>query len=166
MPFLVYAGVLALGALAEATLGYRVELDGGRPNVVLVMVIAWAALRGIEEGVLAGLVGGLALDLMSGTPFGLYAGILTIIGGATALGGPRRGGALTLIWPAVLATVAYHGAAVLVLQALGWNMPGPVRLVRGLAPTLLFNVTMMPIVALLAQRLFRALSGWRRVEIE
>lgn len=167
MAFLMYAGLLLVGALAEATLGYRLEVGGGRPNLVLLMVLAWGWLRGIEEGAMAGLAGGLALDLVSGTPFGLYTAILTVIGTVAAVGeATLYRGSLVLISSAVLATVAYHGAFVLLLQALGWTMPGFIVLIRGLAPTVLFNVVLMPIVWVLAQRLFRTLSGWRQLELE
>ena len=33
-------------------------------------------------------------------------------------------------------------------------------------PTVLVNAALMPIVFILAQRLFRALSGWRQLEFE
>jgi rod shape-determining protein MreD len=168
MPFLVYAGLLVCGAFAEATVGYRLELGGGRANVVLLMVVAWSLLRGIEEGALAGMVGGLALDLVSGTPFGLHTGIMTLIGAVTALGEATlyRGSLAFFFGTAVLVTVSYHGAAVLALQALGWDMPSFARLVRVLVPTVLINAALMPILFALAQRLFRALSGWRQLELE
>lgn len=167
MPFLVYAGVLALGALAEATVGHRLELGGGRPNVVLLLVVAWGLLRGIEEGALAGLIGGLALDLVSGTPFGLYTAILGPLGGLAALGraGHHRG-TLNLLSRVILTTVGYHGTAVLALQALGWEMPSFSRLIGTLVPTVLINAALSPIAFNLARRLFRALSGWRQLELE
>src|SRR5918997_269166 len=117
MPFAIYVGALALGALVEATLGYRLEAGGGRANVVLLMVVAWSLIRGLEEGALAGLAGGLALDLVSGTPFGLYTAILTLIGAMTALGEAtlHRGSLAFFFGTAVLVTVAYHGVAILVL---------------------------------------------------
>jgi rod shape-determining protein MreD len=168
MPFAIYVGALALGALVEATLGYRLEAGGGRANVVLLMVVAWSLIRGLEEGALAGLAGGLALDLVSGTPFGLYTAILTLIGAMTALGEAtlHRGSLAFFFGTAVLVTVAYHGVAILVFQALGWEMPGFSRLVGGLVPTVLINAALMPVAFVLARRLFRALSGWRQLELE
>jgi rod shape-determining protein MreD len=168
MPFLVYAGVLASAAFVEATLGYRAEIGGGRANPVLLLVVAWSLLRGIEEGALAGLVGGLALDLVSGTPFGLYTGVMTLIGTVTALGEATlyRGSLAFFFGTAVLVTVSYHGATVLLLQALGWEMPTVARLIRVLVPTVLVNAALMPIAFAVAQRLFRALSGWRQLELE
>jgi rod shape-determining protein MreD len=166
--FLVYAGLLALGGLAEATLGHRLELGDGRANLVLLMVVAWSLLRGIEEGALAGLVGGLGLDLVGATPFGLYTALLTVIGAVAAQGEATlyRGSLPLFFGMAVLVTVSYHGAAMLILQAVGWDTPSFAYLVRILVPTVLVNAVLMPIIFALAQRLLRALSGWRQLELE
>ncbi len=168
MPFLAYAGLIVTAALAEATVGYRLELVGGRLNLVLLMVVAWSLLRGIEEGALAGVVGGLALDLSSGTPLGLDTAILTLIGAVTSLGEHTlyRGSVAFFFGTAVLVTVCYHGALLLALQALGWDIPSFTRLVQVLVPTILINAVLMPIVFTLAQRLLRTLSGWRQLELE
>jgi rod shape-determining protein MreD len=168
MPFAAYSAVLVLAALAEGTLGSRVDLGGGRLNLVMLMVVAWSLLRGMQEGALAGAVGGLALDVVSGTPFGLHTAVLTVIGTVTALGEATlyRGSLAFFFGTAVLVTVTYHGALVLVLQALGWEMPTFTRLVYIVVPTVVFNAMLMPFVFALAQRLYRALSGWRQLELE
>ena len=81
MALLIYGAVLVLAALAESTVGYRLDaLGGGRINLVLVLVAVWSLVRGAQDGLLAGLVGGLALDLMCGTPFGLHTVLLGLIG--------------------------------------------------------------------------------------
>ena len=168
MRFLAFAALLLLAALAEATVGHRLELGGGRANLVLLLVVAWALLRGKEEGLLVGLVGGVGLDLVSGTPFGLHAALLALIGVTTGLGSETlaHGGATTLFGLAVLATVAFHAAEALALGLLGWTIPGPTRLLAIVTPTVLINAVLMPPVFLLARRLERALSGWRQLELE
>jgi rod shape-determining protein MreD len=166
---LIYAGVLVLAALAESTIGYRLDaLGGGRLNLVLVLVAVWSLVRGAQAGLLAGLAGGMALDLMSGTPFGLHAVLLGLIGAGTAMGGGTlaRGGLALLFGTAVLTTVAYHGAMVLVLRVLGWDFPGLMRFVNVLVPTIFLNALLMPFAGAFARRLDRALSSWRRLELE
>ena len=164
----MYVGLVVLAALAEATVGHRLEVGAGRANLVLLMVATWSLIRGVEEGALAGLAGGVALDLVSGTPFGLYTGILTLIGAVTALSEATlyRGSLALFFGMAVLTTVCFHGVQVLVLQALGREAPPFTYLVRVLVPTVLINAILMPIIFSLAQRLFRALSGWRQLELE
>jgi rod shape-determining protein MreD len=169
MALLIYGVVLVLAALAESTLGYRLDaIGGGRINLVLVLVTVWSLARGLQDGLLGGIVGGLALDLMSGTPFGLYTLLLGLIGGATAIGGGSlaRGGLALLFGTAVLTTVAYHGVSVLVLRVLGWDFPGLMRFVDVLVPTIFLNALAMPFAASFARRLDRALSSWRRLELE
>lgn len=168
MALLIYAVVLILAAIAESTVGYKIDVAGGRVNPVLVLVVVWSLVRGAQDGLLGGLVGGLALDLVSGTPFGLHTILLGLIGGLTAVGGGSlaRGGLALLFGTAVLTTVAYHGVLVLVLRVFGWEFPGTMRFVNILVPTILLNMALMPFAAALARRLDRALSGWRRLELE
>ena len=169
MALLIFGPVLLLAALAESTLGYRLDaLGGGRVNLVLVLVAAWSLVRGAQAGMMAGLVGGLGLDLMSGTPFGLQTILLGLIGGATAMTGGTlsRGGLALLFGTAVLTTVAYHGVTVLVLRLLGWDFPGLMRFVNVVVPTIFFNALTMLFAAGFARRLDRALSSWRRLELE
>lgn len=169
MALLIFGPVLLLAALAESTLGYRLDaLGGGRVNLVLVLVAAWSLVRGAQAGMMAGLVGGLGLDLMSGTPFGLQTMLLGLIGGATAMTGGTlsRGGLALLFGTAVLTTVAYHGVTVLVLRLLGWDFPGLMHFVNVVVPTIFFNALAMLFAAGFARRLDRALSSWRRLELE
>jgi rod shape-determining protein MreD len=169
MTFLIYALVLIVAALVESTVGYRLDVTGGRPNLVLMLVVAWGLQRGLHAGLQAGLLGGLALDLVSGTPFGLQTTLIGLIGGAMALGETTmgRGGLGPLFGKAILATVAYHGIMVLVLAlpVFGWALPGAMRLVNLLVPTIFMNCIWMLIAATLAHRIDRAFSGWRRLEI-
>ncbi|MGE3913888.1 MAG: rod shape-determining protein MreD [Chloroflexota bacterium] len=169
MALIVYAFVLLLAALAEATTGYRLDVvGGGRLNLVLVLVAVWSLVRGAQDGLLVGLAGGLALDLMSGSPFGLNTMLLGMIGAGTALAGGTltRGGLALLFGTAVLTTVVYHGSMVLILRAFGWEFPGLMRFVNVLVPTIFLNALAMPFAASLARRLDRTMSSWQRMELE
>ncbi len=64
------AGVLLIAALVQGSvlpfvIGDRVPL-----NLVLVLVIGWALLRGLQSALVWAVVGGLWLDLLSGVPLG------------------------------------------------------------------------------------------------
>ena len=169
LPLLIFGAVLVLAALAESTVGYRLDsLGGGRINLVLALVAVWSLVRGTQDGLLAGLIGGLALDLMSGTPFGLHTILLGLIGGGTAIGGGtlERGGLALLFGTAVLTTVAYHGVTVLVLRVFGWDFPGLMRFVNVLVPTIFLNALLLPVAAAIARRVDRSFASWRRLELE
>jgi rod shape-determining protein MreD len=169
MTFLIYALVLIAAAIVESTVGYRLEFTGGRLNLVLMLVVAWGLQRSVHDGLQAGLLGGLALDLVSGTPFGLQTTLLGLIGGAMALGETTMGraGFGPLFGKAILATVIYHILMVLILAlpVFGWALPGIMQMVNLLVPTIFMNCIWMLIAAPLARRVDRAFSGWRRLEI-
>jgi len=169
MAFLIYALIVLLAAVVESTAGYRLDVTGGRLNLTLMLVVVWGLERGLHEGLLIGLLGGLALDLVSGTPFGLQTTLLSLIGGASAIGESTvaRGGLGLLFGTAILATVAYHSIMVLVLAlpVFGWALPGAMRMVNMLVPTILMNCLLVPFAARLARRIDRAFSGWRRLEV-
>ena len=169
MALLIYAVVLLLAAVVESTAGYRLDaLGGARINPVLVLVAVWSLVRGVQQGLLAGLAGGLALDLVAGTPFGLHTVVLGILGALTSLGGGTltRGGLALLFGTAVLTTVLYHGSIVLALRLFGWDFPGPLLFVNVLVPTIFLNALLMPFAAGFARRLDRTMSSWRRMELE
>jgi rod shape-determining protein MreD len=169
MTLLIYVVVLVLAALVESTAGYQLDaLGGGRLNLVLVLVTAWSLVRGTQDGLLAGLAGGIALDLMSGTPFGLHTILLGTLGAATAIGGGTlaRGGLALLFGTTVLTTVAYYALQVLILRPFGWEFPGLMRFVNVLVPTIFLNMLCMPFAAGFARRLDGLLNSWRRMELE
>lgn len=61
---LLAATVLQQGAISHASVA------SVRPDVVMLLVVNWSILRGVEAGMLWGLVGGLFVDMFSGLPFG------------------------------------------------------------------------------------------------
>ena len=64
-------GLLALAALLQSVLGPSLPLVRGRPDLVLVVVLAWAMLRGSGEGAFVGFLGGALLDSVTYTQFGI-----------------------------------------------------------------------------------------------
>ena len=169
MALLIYALVLLFAAVVESSAGYRLDVLGGaRINPVLVLVAVWSLVRGVQQGMLAGVAGGLALDLVAGTPFGLHTVVLAIIGALTSLGGGTltRGGLALLFGTAVLTTVLYHGIMVLVLRLFGWDFPGLLLFVNVLVPTIFLNALFMPFAASFARRVDRTMNSWRRMELE
>ena len=63
---------LISAALLQVTLSPYVKISGVHPDLVFVLVIGWMILRGLEEGHLWALIGGLSLDVLSGAPFGVF----------------------------------------------------------------------------------------------
>lgn len=112
------------------------------------LVIGWTILRGLEEGFVWALIGGLSLDLLSGGPFGLF--ILTILAAEfiTSLFHGRLFGS-SIILPLSLTfplSLLFNGLALLLLSLLGrpviWNETFSVILV----PAALFNTAAMLVI--------------------
>ncbi len=72
--------ILLLGAVLQSTWLEHMQVFGGRPDLVLLLVITWAIIRGANEGAGWGFVGGIFCDLLSGGDFGLWVFALTAVG--------------------------------------------------------------------------------------
>ena len=158
--------LLAGTAILQVTVFGR-PLGEPRPDLVLITVLAWSMVRGLTEGTICGIAGGLALDVLSAVPFGLHTALLGVTGSVTALGETNlyRGNVLLFLTTAALATVLFHGCSLLALQAAGQQTFGLARFVQFVVPTALLNAVLMPLAFTLVQRAVRALSGWRQLEL-
>ncbi len=151
------AAVLAVLVLLQATLLARVRVLGVAPNLLLVAVIAWSLLHGIEEGLLWGFVGGLGVDLVAGLPLGVSSLALMVVCFLGSIGKTTVfPGNLTLpIFVVALAT-PLHGWIILLTEAVaGTPVNWVTDTVRVIGPELLLN-------AALTIPVYPLLSGLRR----
>jgi rod shape-determining protein MreD len=157
---LLLTAVLQCTALASL-------LTGPRPDLVLLVVLAWSIVRGLTEGAIFGILGGLALDIMSAGPFGLFTMLLGAIGSLAAVGEANlfRGSLPFYIVSAALVTMVYYVGVALGLQASGLETYGFARFVQHVVPGSLWNALMMPFVFVLVRRGIRMLGGWRQLEL-
>jgi rod shape-determining protein MreD len=72
--------IMAVAAVLQSVVIERINILGGRPDLVLLLVVAWSIIRGAEEGALWGFVGGVFCDLLSGSGIGLWTLSLTAVG--------------------------------------------------------------------------------------
>lgn len=72
--------VILLAFLLQTTVFQSIKLADVVPNLLLVVTITFAYLRGRTSGVIIGFVCGIMLDMMYGTVLGLYAYIFMTIG--------------------------------------------------------------------------------------
>ena len=157
---------LALAAIAQSTVLTRLPI-GLRPDLALLLVLIWAMHRSVVEGGLAGMFGGLALDVISAAPFGLLTSLLAAIGALTAIGETN---VFRENWPlcwatAGLATLGLHGGEALALQAFGYQLPSFPVFVQIVAPNALINALLMPFIHTFIRRLLQWLRGWRPIRI-
>lgn len=125
VPILLTAVALQVAATPHLVSGW-LSID-----LVLLLVVAWGIIKGIEEGLLWGLIGGLALDAVTAAPFGLNTlllggiGLLSGLGVSAAVRTVAFGPALM----AALATLVYYGVSMAVLAIFGreWRWFGTFR---------------------------------------
>ena len=80
MRLIVICAVLILGVLIETTIVSRMAVFGIAPDIMLSIIVSYSILRGDSEGALAGLCGGLLLDIAAGQAIGLYSMLGLLVG--------------------------------------------------------------------------------------
>jgi rod shape-determining protein MreD len=71
-------------AIFQSTVLGTFQFLEGRPDLVLLAVIGWGLAGGSKEALVWGLVGGIALDMLSGMPLGTTSLILILIAALVA----------------------------------------------------------------------------------
>jgi rod shape-determining protein MreD len=155
--------VLIGAAFLQATLSPFVKISGVHPDLVLVLVIGWVILRGLEEGLLWAVVGGLSLDILSGAPFGVLTLSMVVVALAASLFHGRVFGS-SIILPLSLAfplSLLFNGLVLLMLMLLGRPMDWGAAFFNILLPVAIFNTMAMVVVFPLLYLLNRALTPRR-----
>lgn len=150
-----FALLLLAAALAQATILPAAVPVGLRPNLVLVLLLVWAALRGTVEGLIWVFAVGLLLDTLALDPLGTNG--LALLPVALAAGVARRRFFRSgLVFPIVLAalvTVA-HGLVLAVLRRLDGGASLAAVPPLAVAPLLLLeallNAVLVPPLSLVA----------------
>src|SRR5687768_4539024 len=136
----------------ESAIGSRLGFPELYMDLVPIIVAAWGSLRGFEEGMLLGTVGGIMLDVVSGAPFGLHTAVLVLLGAVSSTidGQVVRANVGFIVSMGVLVTLGYHLTLMLGMQALGWQAFPPERFLRVLFPAAAVNTILLPIALLIS----------------
>ncbi len=126
----------------------------GRPDLVMLLVMTWSVIRGTEEGTAWGFAGGLAMDTLSGGPFGLWTSTLTLVGFVTGQpwGHALGSTVLRLAIISVIGTLFGHSAFIALMLLLGYPIDLPSAYAQIVGPAILFNFLLSPFA-------FRFLAG-------
>jgi rod shape-determining protein MreD len=148
-------------------MGPNLPLLRGRPDFVLVVILAWSMLRGSGEGAFVGFLGGVWLDSVTYTPFGVNSALIGLIGYCTGLPEVNvyRGNLPYFIGTAAIATLAYHTLYFLLLQAMGLGLPPIIETYATAFPAALLNALLLAPTFVLCRRLLRALAGWTQLRL-
>jgi rod shape-determining protein MreD len=155
------AGVLVFAAVViQVAVLAPLDVLGGTPDLVLVVLVAVALLRGPMFGAFAGFAAGLLVDTATLETLGVTSLLLTLAGywtgryGETA--GRDRGHAPLLAVAAV--TILFTVAALFLHFMLGAHPSARLVLFDALAPSVLLNLLLTAPVYALCRRLLRPLD--------
>ena len=130
------------------TLSPFIKISGVHPDLVLLLIVGWIILRGLKEGLVWALIGGLCLDLASGAPFGVFTLTMLLVALAANLSHGRVFGSsivlpLSLTFPLSL---LFNGLALLFLALLGRPVLWSDAFFNVLLPLAIFNTAVMMLV--------------------
>lgn len=151
----VLALALVGAAVIQSTVLSHPILLGGRPDLVILLVVTFSVVQGVSEGLLAGIFGGMAVDLLSGTPFGSATLGMMLIGALTGLGNSNvyRANVLIPLVAVFLATVVYHSFLMLALQANGRAVEWISTLAIQTIPVAALNAILTPVAFYVIRKL-------------
>jgi rod shape-determining protein MreD len=146
----LYATVvlLAIVAVVQTAVAPAFTFFGTRPDLMLVVVVGWGVLRGVEEGLIWGAIGGMVLDLLSGSPFGVFTFSLILVSFITGLGEINVFRANILLPGATVAvaTMIYNLLVLAMLQLMGRPVTWTLGLIRLIAPAVVLNLICLAIL--------------------
>lgn len=165
-PRLLLGATTVLVALVlQTTVLARLPLPGGPPDLLLVLVVAFALTEGALSGTATGFVTGLLADLVSDHELGRVAVTYALVGYLVGLAGDGR--PPSRVRP--LVAVAAAAAGVVAIYALEGLLLGDPRitaaaLASSLAGTITYSVLLAPVVVPVVDVLVRRVDedrlGW------
>jgi rod shape-determining protein MreD len=142
-------------ATLQASLVGHLAVRGIIPGLVLIAVVDWGILRGMDDAMLWGLLGGLCLDVFSGWPFGTSACALVIVASLVSLGEGTfiRTHALLPLLTIFAATILYYLVALFILTSTHHPVNWIAALRAFVLPAAIYNAILNIPAFWLAQRL-------------
>ena len=151
--------LLVIVAILQASVISHLSVWGVFADLPLLVVVSWSLLRGVREGVLWGFIGGVAVDLLSGAPFGAATLSMMLVGALAGLGKTSvfRTHIVFPVLAMFLATVVYDLVFLVIVWLSGSPNLGPAlwlgSLVRIILPSALMNAVLMPLIFVMVRML-------------
>lgn len=160
--FLLLPGLLLLALLLQVTVTDMIQIRGVVPDLVFLLVVFYAFVRGRREGAFWGYVAGLLQDLVTGHYFGLNALSMMAVGYLVGWceGRVYKESSLVVTVVAGLSFLAGQMVHYLLLAFLGVTVPPGIAFLRVIFPAALYNVLLAPIFYRRFYRMY--VKGWFR----
>jgi rod shape-determining protein MreD len=152
--------LLALLAVLQSTILSHIRLLDGRPDAILIVVVAWSIAGRTNEAMVWGFVGGLFLDLYSGVPFGSTSIALIIVAYLVSFPEGRfwESHVVMPLGVMLVASTVFHVLGIGTLLLVGQPMDLDSALTRVLLPSTFMNlVLILPVLQIageFVQRLY------------
>lgn len=161
----LYLGIplLILVAVFQSSVLPHISILGLVPNLMLLVVIGWGFQRGPNEGMVWAMIGGLALDLASGSPIGVSPPPLMVAALVAGVGRTQvfQGNVVLLAFITLLALALFQVFYLALLVLAGRELSWRVAIWEVGFPLLLLHLVLMPIVYLCVAWLARLVRGPR-----
>jgi rod shape-determining protein MreD len=133
-------------ALLQSVLLSRFDLFGARLDLMFLFILVWTVVRGADEGLVWGFIGGLLIDLRSGGPLGATALALVAV---TFLAGRSWGEGLgspviRLLLLALVGGVIYHMILLFLLVWTGHTIDFGFCFLNVTLPSVILNMVLVP----------------------
>lgn len=152
--------ILAVAAALQASLMPQIRLLGGAPDLVFLLVLAWAIHAGLEEGVVWAFAGGIMQDLLSAAPTGTSTlGLLLLVFAISGLGQQvYRIGFVLMTGVVLTGTLMQQIVLMLILSLSGFRIEWLTSITYVAAPTMFYNLVLIWPVYWLVRRVQKRLS--------
>lgn len=142
MTYLVGIPTIALLAILQTSLVSHLRLLEGRPDLVLLAVVAWALTGRGHEAMILGFAGGLFLDAFSTVPLGVSSAALVLVAAFASYSEGQFWGVNPIMQLAavLVGSVIYYAAIILALVATGQPLDLELALTRIVLPGLFVNL--------------------------
>ncbi len=157
MTYVIGIPAIALLAILQTSLVSHLNLLEGRPDLVLIAVIAWALTGKGNEAMILGFAGGLFLDAFSAVPLGVSSVALVIVAAIASYSEGQFWGINPIMQLAavLVGSLVYYATIILALVAIGQ----PIDLQHALGQIVLPSLFMNLILALPAVQITEGLHG-------
>lgn len=137
--------ILALAALLQSTFVPQVRILGGGPDLVFLLVLAWAVHAPLDTGVTWAFVGGIAQDLLSAAPTGASVlGMLLLVFAIQQIKGQVYGISLFVLAGLVLAGTLVQQISLMSVLALSGFTVNPIgNFTYIVVPTMAYNLVVI-----------------------
>lgn len=142
MSTLVGIPLLVLLAITQSAIFNDITLLDGRPDLILLVVVAWGIIGRYKESMLWGLIGGVALDLLSGLPTGVTAFNLILIAFLVSFSEGRfwESHILMPLGVMLVASALFYIISILTMWVLGYQLEFEYAIIRVALPGTFLNL--------------------------